>query len=486
MSEMTQGRGDRSPAARFAREFILGEGDAALAYEAVAEDIVVTDAKGAPWASFFTTSYTVDGDGQANRPVAFVFNGGPGSSAQWLHMGALGPRRLVTPDLPHAFAPLPCTVEENPRTLLRLADLVFIDPVGTGYSRALGEYEDKQFWGVREDARSIASCIEAWLTRHGRWNSPKHVISESYGTIRACVLAERLAERHIALDGLALIAPVLDYRNSRPRPGDGAILSYLSFLPTYAAAAHYHGHVPQALADSSIEAVIEAARAFALGDYAHALAANPHRLDPQTLSRIVDRLAELTGLDRTYIEQSGLRVLPDRFAKELLRTEGKITGRLDARFLGEEVLRAGDRTDSDPAFDAVAAAFTAAIHGEMRLLGVEMDRPYEAMVPLYEQWDWALEDKPPSGGGYLDVVPALARTMCRYPAMRVLAALGYYDLATPFFGVENALSRAGLPHERLIWRHYRVGHMIFLDAACRDGLLNDLGDLVTGAMPVGR
>jgi carboxypeptidase C (cathepsin A) len=365
---------------------------------------------------------------------------------------------------------------DNALSVLDVSDLVFIDPIGTGYSRALGGKDLKHFCGLLEDARSIADFIQVWITENQRWNSPKYLVGESYGTTRACLLAELLSRRYIALNGIVLIAAVLDYQNSRPRAGDGGILSYASFLPTYAATAWYHGKVKRE--GRTLESFLNEVRTFARTDYAQTLIAN-HRLNSREQARTASRLAAYTGLKKNYVVQSKLRIPVDRFFKELLRDEGLVIGRLDGRYTGIEPESAGESAESDPTIDAVASAFTSAVHVQLNELGVQMERPYLPITSIVEScWNWLLQDKAPSGGGYVNVVPYLGRAMRHNKELRVLVASGYYDFATPFFGAENALSQDGVVYERISYTYYDVGHMIFLHKPSRVRLLQDVRDFI--------
>jgi carboxypeptidase C (cathepsin A) len=275
----------------FTQEFCGDFGGTTMRYRAVARETYISGENALPIASFFTIAYLQsDISNLASRPVTFIFNGGPGSSSQWLHMGALGPKRVLIPDAVSAGAPS-YSVVDNPLSILEISDLVFIDPVGTGFSRPLGGKDLKHFCGLLEDARSIAQFIETWITANQRWNSPKYLIGESYGTVRASLLAEMLSDRYIALNGIVMIAGVLDYQNSRPRPGDGGILSYVSFLPSYAAAAWYHGKISQS--GRTIETFLNEVRQFARSEYAQALIANFHRLSPSERAHLTSRLAAL-------------------------------------------------------------------------------------------------------------------------------------------------------------------------------------------------
>jgi len=464
----------------FTREFSGKFGGESLRYRAVAGETYIRDEKGVPIASFFSFAYLKLGvERIETRPVAFIFNGGPGSSAQWLHMGAFGPRRVLVPSEPENAGAPPYPIVDNPGSLLAVADLVFIDPIGTGYSRALGNKDPRDFWGLLADGRCIADFIQAWITENQRWNSPKYLLGESYGTTRSCVLADMLSERYIALNGIVLISAVLDLQNSRPAREDGGILSYASFLPTYAATAWYHGKVNRD--GRTFESFLDEVRSFARNEYARALIANQHRLSPAERAHLTARLAGYTGLEESYIAQSKLRVPPERFYKELLRDRGLVVGRLDGRYTGVEPESAGESAESDPTFDAIGSAYTSATHVQLNELGVRMDRPYVPLAKLYENWNWSLEEKALIGTGYVNVVPFLGRRMRHNKDLRVLVASGYYDFATPFFGAENALSEDGVVHERISYTYYEVGHMIFLHEPSRVRFLDDVREFVQPA-----
>lgn len=447
-------------------------------YRAVAGETFIRDEKGEPVASLFSVAYLGENTAaavlEAERPIAFAFNGGPGSSAQWLHMGAFGPRRVEMPAGPQGAGAPPYSIVDNTSCPLDVCDLVFIDPVGTGYSRPLGGRAARDFWGLLEDARSIADFIQRWITEHGRWNSPRYLIAESYGTTRAALVADILGSRYIALNGVVLTSAVLDYQNSRPRPGDGGILSYASFLPTYAAIAAYHGKI--ALGNRGLEDFLDEVRTFARTDYAQALIAN-ERLSKAERARLNARVAAYCGLSESYVEHSRLRIPVGRFFKELLRDRGLVIGRLDGRYTGIEPESAGEAAESDPTFDAIGSAFTAATNAHLHELGVRMPYSYVPYTEL-KAWNWRLEESTPNGAGYVNVVPHLGRAMRHNEHLRVLVVSGYYDLATPFFGVENALSQPGIVQERVTYTYHEVGHMIFVHSPCRERFLADVREFV--------
>jgi carboxypeptidase C (cathepsin A) len=464
----------------FFRELTGEFNGAKVNYRAVAGETYIRDEKGTSIASVFTIAYLkLEVENVSVRPITFVFNGGPGSSSQWLHMGAFGPKRIAVPSEPKGAGAPPYSIIDNDLSILEVSDLVFIDPVGTGYSRALGDKEAKNFWGVLEDARCVADFIETWITDNLRWNSPKYLIGESYGTTRACVLADILSSRYIALSGIVLIAAVLDYQNSRPRLSDGSILPYASFLPTYAAIAWYHGKVSRE--GKTLEGFLNEVRTFARTDYAQALIANSHRLSSEERSFLVSRLAAFTGLDESYIARSKLRIPVERFFKELLREDNRVIGRLDGRYTGVEAESAGETAESDPTFDAIGGAFTSAMHVQLSEIGVRMDRAYVSLSALGESWNWSLQERVPNGGGYVNVIPYLGRAMRHNEDLRIMVSSGYYDLATPFFGAENALSQDSVVPERISYTYYEVGHMIFLHEPSRVRLLNDVRQFICDA-----
>ena len=463
----------------FTREFSSEFNGETVRYRAAAGETYIRDEKAAPVASFFTVAYLKAGvEKPSTRPVTFMFNGGPGSSAQWLHMGAFGPKRVEVPCEPGSAGAPPYMIVDNALSILDVSDLVFIDPVGTGYSCALGGRDPKDHWGLMEDARSVADFIQTWITDHQRWNSPKYLAGESYGTTRAALVAELLSQRCIALNGVVLISAVLDYQNSRPHAGDGGILSYASFLPTFAATAWYHGKVNRE--GRTLESFLDEVRTFARTEYASSLIANHYRLDSDQRTRLVARLAAYTGLKESYIAQSKLRIPVDRFFKELLRDRGLVIGRLDGRYTGIEPDSAGESAESDPTFGAIGSAFTTAMNAHLIELGVRMQRPYLPMNDI-SCWNWLLEGKAANGGGYVNVVPHLGRAMRHNQDLRVLVASGYYDLATPFFGAENALSEDGVAHERIAYTYYEVGHLIFVHEPSRVRFVNDVRQFIRSA-----
>ncbi len=457
----------------FVTEHVGTFGGRELEYVATAGETYLRDDSGEPKASLFTFAYLAKGSVESSeRPVTFVWNGGPGSSSVWLHMGTFGPRRVDVPsDASDDGAP-PYPILDNPGTVLDLTDLVFVDPVGTGFSRPLGEHEGSEFWGLSEDASSIAEFIRTWITEHGRWNSPKYLAGESFGTTRAAAVAGLLegGREGISLNGVILISQALDYMGSTPDAIN--MRSFLTYLPTMAATAWYHDRVPNKPA--SLEAFVEQARQFAYDDYAPALLRGSG-LDEATRQRVAERLAYFTGLDLAYVERSQLRIIAWRFLKELLRDEGLSVGRLDGRYTGDDVDDVAETPEGDPSSYGIDGAYTAALHHYMSSeLGVEMVRRYKVSGgrELGSKWRWSSEES--GEPSYVNTAPALGRAMRRNPELRVLVASGYYDFATPFFDAEITFDNHGIVPEQVTMTYYEAGHMMYLHGPSRDRFLADV------------
>jgi len=456
-------------------------GNETVAYTATAGETYLRDDEGKPKASIFAFAYTKDGvEDPASRPVTFVWNGGPGSSSVWLHMGAMGPRRVDVPSDATDAGPPPYNVEENTLALLDVTDLVFVDPVGTGFSQALGTHENKEFWGLNEDADSIAEFIRTWVTGNKRWMSPKYLLGESFGTTRAGAVASRLEGRgNVSLNGLILVSQALDYMGSTPTHDN--LIAYITYLPTMAATAWYHNKIKDRPA--SLPEFLDEARKFAVDEYAPALLKGSG-LDPAERGRIRGRLAYFTGLSEDYIEQSDLRVLADRFRKELLRNEGKAVGRIDGRYTGDDVDKMSERPDGDPSSYKIDGAYVAGLSNYIATeLGVEMDRDYKVSGgrELGRNWNW----RPvPPGSSWepapVNVARDLSRAMRRNEGLRVMIASGYYDYATPFFDAEYTFARHGYLPERITFFYYEAGHMMYLHRPSLDKLMADVRGFIKG------
>lgn len=427
-----------------------------LEYRAVAGETFLRDDEGKPVASMFSVSYLREGvEDPVARPVTFLWNGGPGSSSVWLHMGVFGPVRVDVPSDARDDGGPPYSLVANEGCFLDLSDIVFIDPVGTGYSRTLGEGKKEDYYGVTQDARSIASFIRLWLDEHGRWNSPKYIGGESYGTTRSAAVVRELEGRFddVALNGILLISTILDF--SIENHADGNELPSAMHLPTMAATAHYHSAAGEGV---TLENWVAEARAYALSDYLPALLLG-NALPEDRRASVRSGLARLTGLSEDYIERADLRLHPARFQKELLRERGLTVGRLDSRYTGEDLDAAGERPEVDPSFYGIDGAYTATLnHWLQQELEVKMDRRYSIIGGLGGSWDWEI----PGMNHYFNVAPWIGRAMRQNHDLRVFVAAGYYDFATPFFAAEYSLNRAGVVPERLHFAYYEAGHMMYV------------------------
>lgn len=450
-----------------------------LRYTATAGETYLKDEEDKPKASIFSIAYVKEGvDDPSGRPVTFLWNGGPGSASLWLHMGGLGPRRVAVPSDAKDDGAAPFKMADNPLAFLDVSDIVFIDPVGTGYSRALGGHEGKEFWGVTEDAEAVAEFIRQWISANGRWNSPKYIGGESYGTTRSAAVANQLEGgiNDISLNGIILISTVLDFTYSRYQSGNE--MSYVAMLPSYAATAWYHDKTPGKKPDNLAD-YVQAAREFARTDYVMALVSGSELSDTDR-DRVRGRLAYFSGLSEDYLERANLRVTPQRYFKELLRSEGKVVGRLDSRYTGEDIDDAGEAPEADPSFYGIDGAYTAAINDYLRReLGVKIDRTYKTCCGLGRDWNWKLSPRQ-YGMSYPNVAPYIGTAMRQNNALRVFVAQGYYDFATPFFGAELALTRNGTVPERITYKYYEAGHMMYIHQPSLEMLMADLRGFIGG------
>jgi carboxypeptidase C (cathepsin A) len=419
---------------------------------------------------FFVAYLRDDVPDKTKRPITFSFNGGPGSSSVWLHLGVLGPRRVDMGDAGALTAP-PYGVIDNEHTLLDATDLVFIDPVGTGYSRAVQGEANKDFHAFTRDIESVGDFIRLFCARHRRWRGPVYLIGESYGTLRAAGVSAYLQQRHgLYVNGLMLVSSVLNFQTLGF--GVGNDLPHILFLPTYTATAWYHKRLDASLQRNLAKAVQEA-RDFAEGGYASALMRGS-RLGPAERKRIATRLARLTGMSVEFCERSELRLEIFRFCKELLRSRGEVVGRLDSRFTGYDKDLAGFDYEADPSMDAILGPYAAAINDYLRGdLRYESDLPYDVLsFKTNGNWSFAeFTDR------YVDTSDALRRAMCANPHMRVLVLNGYYDLATPFFATEYTFGHLNLPRAleaNISMRYYEAGHMMYVHAPSLARMKRDL------------
>jgi carboxypeptidase C (cathepsin A) len=444
-----------------------------IAYRATISDTILSDEAGKAEAVIVTTSY-VKTPVDASRPVFFIYNGGPGSGSVWLQMGAFGPKRVAIPSDARDDGAPPYPLLDNPDSLLDVADLVFIDPPGTGFSYLTQGTDPKKYYGLKQDGRAVAQVIRRWINDNGRWGSPKYLGGESYGTSRTAMVVDELegsTYNDVGLNGLILISTILDFAGREPTPGNE--LAYVVTLPNMAAAAYYHGKVQA----PSVEAIVEEARRFAIGPFASALLKGQD-LPAEERSSVRRELARLTGLSEEYLEQADLRVTDQRFYKELLRDRGLTIGRLDARYTGKDYDNAGETPDADPSFYGIDAGYTAAINQWAReTLGYQTDRTYQSIGAVGGQWDWSLG----SGWGrnaYLNIAPLIGQAMRQNSQLRLFNAQGYYDFATPFFGAEYSLKRTGIPQERITWKYYDAGHMMYVRHEDRVKLSADIRDFI--------
>jgi carboxypeptidase C (cathepsin A) len=375
-------------------------------------------------------------------------------------MGAFGPKRVVIPSDARDDGAPPYPIVDNAESLLDVTDLVFIDPVGTGFSRALGKTDPKDYWGITKDAKSMAAFIRLWLNENGRWNAPKFIGGESYGTTRSAAVIKELEGSYtdVAINGIILISSILDFSQAADTPGNE--LGYVTNLPSMAATAWYHDKVPNKPA--TVEAFVEEARQFAIGPYAAALLKG-NSLSAQERQQILPQLSRFTGVNQTYLAQADLRLSPSRFYKELLRDQGKVIGRLDTRYTGRDYDNAGETPDNDPSFYAIDGAYTAAMNQWSREgLKYSPDLTYSSIGGVRD-WDWNIGEGPRGGSGYLNVAPFIGTAMRENSGLRVFVGQGYYDFATPFFGAEYSLNRTGIPNDgRIVWKYYHAGHMMYV------------------------
>ncbi len=455
-------------------------GGQTIPYKATLGSILIKNEKDEPEALIFYTAYVrSDVKDNSQRPLAFLYNGGPGSSSIWLHMGSMAPKRVFTVNAADT-PPAPYKLIDNPDCLLDKADLVFIDPVGTGFSRAVGKAQDKDFWGVDSDARSLANFVQSYVSRNNRWNSPKFLIGESYGTFRNAALSNVLQTRYgLYLNGLVMISSVFDLGTISFYPGSD--LSYVLYVPSYAATAWYHKVVKDRPED--LQGFVNEARTFANGEYATAL------LKGSTISAaekeaVAKKLSHFTGLDESYILKADLRVKLPQFMQELQRSRGLTTGRLDARFSGPSMDLLSEYAETDPQEAAISGAFVAAFNMYIREeLKYNPDREYRTTANFGDNhWDWK------HGEGDMAFFPGspnvsldLANAMITNTHLQVEMEDGMYDLATPFGEAEYATQHLGLPEnlqKNIHHKYYEAGHMMYLRPEDLTKLKSNIGAFI--------
>ncbi|TVQ12663.1 MAG: peptidase S10 [Balneolaceae bacterium] len=434
-------------------------GGQTISYTATTGTMRMEDEEGNHKADIFFIAYTRDGvNDMTKRPVTFSFNGGPGSSSVWLHLGALGPKRVVMSEKGEMLRP-PFELTDNEYSWLDETDLVFIDPVMTGYSRPAPGEDKSQFHGYVEDIESVGEFIRLYTTRYERWASPKFLAGESYGTTRAAGLSAWLQDRHgMYINGLMLISSIMNFQTARFDPGNN--LPYILFLPTYTATAWYHNRLSPDLQQNLWKTLHEVEN-FALTDYAQALMRGD-QLSETERRRIVNQLSHYTGLSTEYVENANLRIHIRRFTKELMRQEGRTVGRLDSRFKGIDADNAGEFFEYDPSYNgAIYGPYAATLNHYVRsVLKYENDLPYEILTGRVRPWSYSnVENR------YLNVAEDLRSAMSRNPYLKVWIANGYYDLATPYFATEYTVNQMGLdPAVRgnINLTYYESGHMMYI------------------------
>ncbi|HEX4535000.1 MAG TPA: hypothetical protein VH000_12260 [Rhizomicrobium sp.] len=451
----------------------------AVDYQAIAGTLVVhpkewsdvrdSDNKDNPdaEASMFYVAYFKNGAAAANRPITFLFNGGPGSSSVWVHMGAFGPKRVLVNDDTHTPA-APYSVVNNDESLLDVSDLVFIDAPGTGFSRIAGKDKEKSFYGVDQDIHAYASFIQQFLSKYNRWNSPKYLFGESYGTMRSAGLAYALQnEGNVDLNGVILLSQVLNWDSIPDQPEDnpGVDLPYQLALPSYAATAWYHHMIPNRPND--LPAFLHQVEQFDMNDYALALARG-NSLEPARRAAIAQKLHDYTGLPVAYILKANLRISYGPFQQQLLADAGLNTGTLDTRFKGPSLDPLAKSAEYDPQSAAISSAYVAAFNGYVRQdLHYGEGLTYNPEIDVYTSWDY--KHQPPDAGRPIqslpNVMPDLATAMKQNPTMKVLLNGGYFDLSTPYYEGWFEMHHMAIPpalQKNIEYRYYQSGHMVYV------------------------
>ncbi|MBO9712346.1 peptidase S10 [Sphingomonas sp.] len=477
-------------------------GGARIAYQAIAGTLVVhakdwqdtdaieaekgkadkDDAKPKPEASMFYTAYFRTGAPAANRPITFVFNGGPGSSSIWLHMGAFGPVRVETPDLAHAPA-APYALVNNDQSLLDVSDLVFIDAPGTGFSRVAGDKKEEAFYGVDQDIHAFAEFIGAFLDRYQRWNSPKYVLGESYGTMRGAGLALALQQASIDLNGVILLSDILnwDLVPDDPQVNPAIDAPYVVALPTYAATAWYHHRL--ASQPPALRPFLDEVEAFATGDYALALMQG-NSLPLERRQAIAAKLAGYTGLSEAYLLRTNLRIEYGAFQKELMAGDDRTTGTLDTRFTGWTIDALSKVASYDPQGSALESAYVAAFNAYARgTLGYGEGMRFKPGIDIYGSWDY--KHQPPGAGKPLialpNVLPDLAVAMKQNPNLKVMVNGGYFDVSTPYFAGRYEMRHLPVPPAiaaNVEYHYYESGHMVYVNPAVLKAFRADVADFI--------
>lgn len=449
-----------------------------VAYKAIAGTIALTEDIEDPKASMFYIAYVrTDVKDRSKRPITFSFNGGPGSSSVWLHLGVFGPRRVLMDDMGHSVPP-PYRLVDNEYSILDQTDLVFIDPVSTGFSRAVEGEDAHQFHGIDEDIKSVGEFIRLYTTRNKRWASPKFLVGESYGTTRAAGLSGYLQNNHgMYFNGIMLISSILDFGTARFSSGND--LPYIVFLPTYTATAWYHKRLDADL-QGDLQSALRASEEFANGEYALALLKGD-ALSPDEHDAVSRKLARFTGLSQEYIKQVNLRPVIHRFTKELLRDRRRTVGRLDSRFVGIDPDAAGEYTDYDPSYSNILGAYSSMMNHYIRAeLEYESDAPYEILTGNVHPWNYGKYRN-----RFVNVAETLREAMTKNQSLKVFVANGYYDLATPYAATEHTFRHMGLDpslQDNVTMGYYEAGHMMYIHMESLKKLRADLLAFLSSAV----
>ena len=443
-------------------------------------------------ASVFYVAYFKKGAPAADRPITFLYNGGPGSSSVWLHMGAFGPRRVITADDSHTPA-APYRLAENAYSLLDASDLVFIDAPGTGFSRIAGKDKEKAFWGVDADAHAFGDFILGFLSKYSRWNSPKYLFGESYGTPRSAVLVNLLQSgQSVDFNGVILLSQILNFDLSADTPAfnPGSDEAYVVALPTYAATAWYHNRMPGGRPDN-LEAYLKEVEQFAAGDYAQALQAGSE-LDPARRQAVAERYSKYTGVPVAYVLKSDLRVDGGQFEKVLQDATGLTTGRLDTRFSGPDMDPLSKEADYDPQSASIGSAYVSAFNDYVRrTLKFGDGRTYKPEIDVGVHW--SMDHQPPGAPvpipGITNVMPDLAAAMKYNPNLKVMVNGGYYDLATPFYEGWYEMHHMPIPASlqgNIEYKYYPSGHMVYAHEESLKQLHDQVADFIRRTENVGK
>jgi carboxypeptidase C (cathepsin A) len=477
-SKPAQPEGKKEPEPPIVTHHEIHVGGKTLRYTATTGMMPIRNNEGEIEANMFFVAYTLDGQMPEHRPLTFSFNGGPGSASVWLHLGAIGPKRVKMQ--PEGMMPAPpFQLVDNEFTWLDQTDLVFIDPVGTGYSRAVKEDLKKKFLGVREDIQSVGEFIRLYLGRYERWSSPLFLVGESYGTTRAAGLSGYLVEHGIAFNGIMLISSVLNFETLNFTAGND--LPYILFLPSFATTAWYHKKLSPDL-QQDFQKLRNEVEQWAATGYAEALAKGD-RLTPEERNAALDKLSRYTGLSRNYLDLANLRVDEGHFTKELLRDQKLIAGRLDSRFTGPDRSAISETTGYDPSQSAIRPPYTAMFNQYIRTeLGYKSDLEYYILGGGFGfgEWNWGS-----ANAGFPDTAQALRDAFDKNPYMKLFVASGYYDLATPYFATQYTLNHMGLnsqQHQSVSLGYYPAGHMMYIRDESLATLKKDISTFMSNAL----